>query len=65
MSAERGGEPRSLEQYADYLRLLARLQIDLRLRARLDPSDVVQETLLIAHEKFIQFRGQSDAELAA
>jgi RNA polymerase sigma-70 factor, ECF subfamily len=65
MSVEGEGEPRALEQYADYLRLLARLQIDARLRARLDPSDLVQETLLIAHEKFIQFRGQSDAELAA
>ena len=44
---------------------LARLRIDPRLRARLDPSDIVQQTLLIAHEKRTQFRGRSDAELAA
>jgi len=65
MSLEAGAAPRRLEQYADYLRLLARLQIDPRLRGRLDPSDVVQQTLLVAYEKLSQFRGQSHAELAA
>ncbi len=65
MSGEADSAPRALEQYADYLRLLARLQIDPRLRSRLDPSDVVQQTLLIAHEKLAQFRGRTHAELAA
>jgi RNA polymerase sigma-70 factor, ECF subfamily len=58
-------EPRPLEHYRDYLRLLARLQMDSRLRGRLDPSDIAQQTLLIAHEKHAQFRGNTDVELTA
>jgi RNA polymerase sigma-70 factor (ECF subfamily) len=64
MSTGAGGPPRALEEYGDYLRLLARLQINRGLKSRLDPSDVVQQTLLIAHEKLAQFRGTSHAEFA-
>src|SRR5581483_90503 len=55
----------SLARFRPYLRLLAGLQLDSRLQAKLDPSDLVQETLLKAHENLGQFRGHTDAELAA
>jgi RNA polymerase sigma-70 factor (ECF subfamily) len=54
-----------LERYREYLRSLARLRLDARLRSKLDPSDVVHETLLKAHTRRDQFRGHPEVELAA
>jgi RNA polymerase sigma-70 factor (subfamily 1) len=52
-----------LESYRDYLRLLATRQIDRRLRGRVSPSDLVQETMLGAYRDFGDFRGRSEREL--
>src|SRR3954464_4052816 len=54
-----------LEQYRNYLAVLAATQIERRLRPRVSPSDVVQETMLRAHKNFGQFRGTTEPELLA
>jgi RNA polymerase sigma-70 factor (ECF subfamily) len=55
----------ALDRFRGYLLLLAQQNWDSRLQAQYDPSDVVQQTLLEAHEKWQQFRGSGEAELAA
>jgi len=55
---------RSLEQFRSYLLLLARLQLGDRPRNRIEPSDIVQQTLLEAHAQLDQFHGD-DSDLAA
>ena len=65
MSQSAEGLPRPLEHYRDYLGILARLQLDPRLRGELDPSDIVQQTLLKAHENLRRSGGGPDAELQA
>src|SRR3712207_888587 len=56
---------RLLDGYAEYLTLLARVQIGRRLQGKVDPADVVQETFLDAHRQIGQFRGTTEAEFAA
>lgn len=54
-----------LELYRNYLTILATTQLDRRLRRRLNPSDLVQETMLAAHRDFDQFRGDNERQLLA
>jgi RNA polymerase sigma-70 factor, ECF subfamily len=65
MASDEESRGRLLQRYREYLCLLARLQLDDRLQGKLDPSDVVQQTLIKAHRNLEQFRGQTDAEMAA
>ena len=65
----RGGDPAALgmllELYRNYLRLVARSLIGAALRVKLEPSDLVQETLLKAHRDFADFEGRGERELVA
>jgi RNA polymerase sigma-70 factor (ECF subfamily) len=56
---------RALESYRGYLAFLARVQLDPRVKHKLDASDVVQQTLLDAYQGWHQYRGHTEAELAA
>jgi RNA polymerase sigma-70 factor (ECF subfamily) len=53
------------ERFRSYLRMLAELELGHDGWAKIDPSDIVQQTLLEAHRDRDQFRGRSEAEMAA
>lgn len=54
-----------LRVYRGYLIGIAVARLDPRVRARCNPSDVVQETLLEAYRDFHQFRGGLEREFLA
>jgi len=51
---ERGDE---LERLRPYLHVIARMHLDIRMRSRIDPDDVVQEVFRKALEKWDKCRG--------
>ena len=55
----------NLERFRKYLHFLAQLHLEPQVQQRIDPSDVVQETLIKAYKSIDRFRGDSDKELAA
>lgn len=63
MNEGQAGE--SLDGFRSYLRLLANMQLDRRLRSKVDASDIVQQTMLQAHKARDQFRGENDKQRAA
>ena len=65
MTRDVPADGRVLDRFRAYLRLLARLHLDPRLRGKLDPSDLVQQTLIRAYQALDQLRGRTDAEVAA
>lgn len=62
---DRGALGRLLGACFSYLLVAANRELSAALRGRLDPSDVVQDTLMEAWQDFSQFRGKSEADLLA
>jgi RNA polymerase sigma-70 factor (ECF subfamily) len=65
MAEETNGHGFAPERYRDYLHVLARPRLPNRLHGRLSASDLVHDTILKAHKKRAQFRGQTEAEYRA
>jgi RNA polymerase sigma-70 factor, ECF subfamily len=55
----------SPETYRSYLGMIARLSLGRRLQGKVDPSDLVQQTLLKAHQAIDRWRGSGPSERAA
>jgi RNA polymerase sigma-70 factor (ECF subfamily) len=69
LARARGDDPRDMDRLfatcRNYLALLARAQIESWLQAKVDASDLVQQTLLEAYQDFGRFRGSTEAEWLA
>ena len=57
--------PADLNSYRGYLRVLAQVELGRRLQSKVDPSDIVQQSLLEAHQDFAALKGRSEPELVA
>lgn len=68
MNESHGTPPQAAEQslemdrFRSYLRFLADVKLDRRLRGRIDPSDIVQETMLRAYRARGTFRGNDQGQ---
>lgn len=62
-SGDKAAFAQLVEMYHNYLLLFSRLQMDSRIQGKANPSDLVQETFLQAHQCFDQFRGTTEGEL--
>ena len=55
----------AIERFRPYLNVLAQTRFQYKLQSKLDTSDIVQQTMLNAYQSWEQFRGKTEAELAA
>src|SRR5262245_24658998 len=54
-----------LHKYRGYLRALAQIELGRRLQSKVDASDIVQQSLLEAHQDLSALKGHTEAELVA
>lgn len=54
-----------LERFRNYLRVLAEIQLGARLRSKVDASDIVQQSMLEAHQGMEKASFSSEGELIA
>ncbi len=55
----------NIDRFRSYLLLLAQMKLDRKLRGKLDASDIVQQTMLEAHQAVASFHGEDSAAQAA
>jgi RNA polymerase sigma-70 factor (ECF subfamily) len=69
LSAAKGADVsafnRLFSRYRNYLRLLAQDWLERAFQGKADPSDLVQDTLLKAHQRFATFEGSEEPEFVA
>lgn len=65
MSYTESTSTEDFERFRSYLTMLANVTIDPRLAGKIGESDIVQQTLLEAHQQSHGFRGTTEAERAA
>ena len=61
-AGDRAAENELLQKCRSYISLIARAQIEGWMRTKVDASDLVQQTLLEAHQGLEQFKGETEAE---
>lgn len=54
-----------LERFRSYLRVLAEIQLGARLRSKVDASDIVQQSMIEAHQGLAKAKFNSEGELIA
>ena len=69
LAQARKGDAQALDRLfalcRNYLAVIARTQVEGRLRAKVDASDLVQQTMLEAYRAFARFHGASEGEWLA
>lgn len=69
LEGARAGKPEDVDRLfaacRSYLGLVARAQVESWMKAKVDASDLVQQTLLEAHRDFARFEGRTEAEWLA